>query len=226
MKAWVALAGLWLAAAPAIAQPPPAPWQPAPQPLPGVLRPGPAPAPAPPPRPDPIASTVIQAVMIFGGPAKTEFDRTLDSHGYGASESLWGGDGTVLARVSSWLHLGGRAGVRYRRWKRFGDGDLGATGADLLVLASARWQLGRIVGLGLDAGIGVGHVTVVLREQASAGVSPRFVAGGAMSYRITMRLHALVRVGYEWFRWSDANRFGDDLDLGGLALALGVELRT
>jgi hypothetical protein len=220
-----------LGAASAAAQPPAVPMVP-PGPM---VQPGPAVPPgpaqpasweAPPPEPDPVANTLIQAAITFGSAAQTNWDRALEAHGYASSEGVWGGDATVLLRVSSWLFMGGRAGVRQRRWPRIGDGDLSATGGDLIAMGEARWQLGRIVALGMNAGIGLGHVSVVVRETASAGVSFRAVGGGFMAYRLALRLHALVRVGAEWFRWRNVNRFGHDVDLGGISLSLGIELRT
>lgn len=226
MARLIALVALVVApAVTAAAQPFPAPpAAPPPSPASGFAASVPPPAEEQPPTCDPTIA-VFQAAVVFGGPARTRWDRALEGHGHLPSERLWGGDVTAMVRVAHWLYLGGRAGVRQREWPIEGDGDASATGGDLLFVSSARLGLGRAVAVGLDLGAGFAHVSLGIRDWAHGGAAARFHAGLFGAYRVGTRVNGLIRLGWDAYRLANVNRYGHDVDLGGLGLWLGVEVR-
>ena len=181
--------------------------------------------------PDPADLDLPVAVTLsFGGGAtlsSSSFDSVLLSHDYANSGALYLGDVTVLGRVfDSWLFVGGRLGGRARTFVR-NDGPGGSAGAvDLQAIVMARFQLGRVIDLGVHVGGGGAVVGVALHDGASNGVAPRLTGGIHIGFRITRGVRLLLRGSYDFCRWFAMDRYGDELELGGLSAAVGLEIRS
>lgn len=181
--------------------------------------------------PDPADLDLPVAVMLsFGGGATlsgSSFDSVLLSHDYSNSGALYLGDVTVLGRVfDSWLFVGGRFGGRARTFSR-NDGPGGSAGAvDLQAIVMARFQLGRVIDLGVHVGGGGAVVGVALHDGASNGIAPRLTGGIHVGFRITRGARLFLRGSYDFCRWFGMDRYGDELELGGLSAAIGLEIRS
>jgi len=171
----------------------------------------------------------VQVSLAAGGGATvvgSSLDDALASHDYAVSSALFLGDITVLGRVLDWLSIGGRFGGRGRTFVR-NDGPGGtAGGVDLLVIVMARVQLGRVIELGVHGGAGGAVVGLDLHGAASSGVAPRLTAGVHVGFRVGRGVRLFLRGSYDFFRWFGADRYGDELELGGVSGALGIEVRS
>jgi len=181
--------------------------------------------------PDPADLDLPVAVTISVGGGGTlvssSFDQALLSHDYAASSGFYLGDVTVLGRVfDSWLFVGGRFGGRGRTFLR-NDGPGGSAGAvDLQAIIMARFQLGRVIDLGVHVGGGGAVVGVALHDGASNGIAPRITAGIHIGFRVTRGIRIVLRGSYDFCRWFAMDRYGDELELGGLSAAAGLEVRS
>lgn len=172
----------------------------------------------------PVAVTL--ALGGGAGVAGTTFDTFLASHDYASSSGFYLGDVTVLGRALDWLYVGGRFGGRARTFVR-NDGLGGSAGAvDLQAIVMIRFQLGRLIDLGVHGGVGAAVVGIALHENASNGVAPRATAGVHIGFRLTRGLRILLRGSYDFCRWFGIDRYGDELELGGLSGVLGIEVRS
>ncbi len=159
---------------------------------------------------------------LMGSP----FDAVLLSHDFGTSGAIYQGDVTILGRLLDWLHLGGRIGGRARTFAR-NDGPGGsASVVDLQLILLVRFQLGRVIDLGVHAGAGAGIAGLVLHDDASLGIVPRVTAGVHLGFRVSRGARIFLRASYDFCRWYQMDRFGDELELGGLAGLVGVEVRS
>ncbi|MFO0685490.1 MAG: hypothetical protein U0234_25750 [Sandaracinus sp.] len=171
---------------------------------------------------------VTMQLALGGGSTLTgsSYDAVLVSHDFAASGALYLGDVTILGRLLDWLHLGGRIGGRARTFAR-NDGPGGtASVVDLQVILQVRFQLGRVIDLGVHAGAGAGVAGVALLGDPALGVVPRVTAGVHLGFRVTHGVRIFLRASYDFCRWYQMDRFGDELELGGLAGLVGLEVRT
>lgn len=171
---------------------------------------------------------VTYQLALGGGSTLTgaSYDAVLLSHDFAPSAALYLGDVTILGRLLDWLHLGGRIGGRARTFAR-NDGPGGsASVVDLQLILLVRFQLGRVIDLGVHVGAGAGVAGVVLHDDASLGVVPRITAGVHLGFRISRGLRIFLRGSYDFCRWYQMDRFGDELELGGLAGLVGLEVRS
>lgn len=176
---------------------------------------------------DPDLPVAVQ--LAIGGGATvvpSTFDNVLLSHDYAPSSGFYLGDVTVLGRVLDWLFIGGRFGGRARTFVR-NDGPGGSAGVvDLQAIVMARFQLGRVIDLGIHAGGGAGVIGVALHDSASNGVAPRITAGVHLAFRLGHGVRLFVRGSYDFCRWFGMDRYGDELELGGPSVAVGIEVRS
>ncbi len=171
----------------------------------------------------------VAVIIAIGGGATitgSSFDNVLHAHDYAPSSGVYLGDVTVLGRIFDWLFIGGRFGGRARTFVR-NDGPGGSAGAvDLQAIVMARFQLGRVIDLGLHVGGGGAVVGVALHDGASNGVAPRVTAGVHIAFRIGHGVRLMLRGSYDFCRWFAMDRFSDELELGGLSGAVGLEVRS
>lgn len=171
---------------------------------------------------------VSMQLMIGGGGIvqQSSLDLALRSHDYGTPGGLFAADATISGRLLDWLWLGGRFGGRGRFYTR-NDGPGGhASAFDLMMVLETRFQLGRVVELGVMAGAGAGLVAVLLRDQVSAGVWPRLTAGAHLGLRVAHGVRIVVRFSWDYCTLFDIDRYGSDVELGGPMGALGIEVRS
>jgi hypothetical protein len=171
----------------------------------------------------------VHVTLAAGGGATvvgSSLDSALASHDYAVSSGLFLGDVTVLGRIFDWLSIGGRFGGRGRTFVR-NDGPGGtAGGVDLQLIVMARAQLGRVIDLGVHVGGGGAVVGLALHDGASNGIAPRLTAGVHVGFRLGRGVRIVLRGAYDFFRWYGADRYGDQLELGGVSGALGLEVRS
>jgi hypothetical protein len=171
----------------------------------------------------------VHVTLAAGGGATVvscALDTALVSHDYAVSSAFYLGDVTVLGRIFDWLSIGGRFGGRGRTFVR-NDGPGGsAGGVDLQLIVMARAQLGRVIDLGVHVGGGGAVVGIALHDQAANGIAPRLTAGVHVGFRLSRGVRIMLRGAYDFFRWFSADRYGDDLELGGVSGALGIEVRS
>lgn len=182
------------------------------------------------PGPDTTDADLPVALRLFlgGGStlAATSLDLALRSHDFGAPQGLYMGDISILGRALEWLWIGGRLGGRGRVFPR-NDGTGGdAGGVDLLALVELRFQLGRVFELGAHVGGGGGVAALRIRHDVAVSVVPRVTAGIHLAFRVSRGFRLFLRGAYDYFPWFDMDRYGDDLDLGGLSGAIGLEVRS
>jgi hypothetical protein len=171
---------------------------------------------------------VSMLLMLGGGGVidPSSLDLALRSHDYGTPGGFFAGDVSITGRVLDWLWLGGRFGGRGRFYTR-NDGPGGSAGAfDLMAVVQTRFQLGRIVEIGVMAGAGAALVGVLLRNQLSAGVWPRLTAGVHIGMRIAHGVRIVARFSWDYCTIFDIDRYGSDVELGGPAGAIGIEVRS
>lgn len=176
---------------------------------------------------DPDLPVAVQLSLGGGSTvAGSSFDLVLQSHDYSSSSAFYLGDVTVLGRITDWFFLGGRFGGRARTFVR-NDGPGGTAGVvDLQLIGMVRFQLGRVIDLGVHAGAGAGVAGIALHDTASSGFAPRVTAGIHLGFRIGHGVRLMVRGSYDFCRWYGMDRYGDELELGGLSAALGLEVRS
>lgn len=219
------LGAVWLAlatAAVAHAQPPPGGEFGPPPPAP---TPAQAPAPAREVEPDPPASVSIALGIALGVATQEQLDDTLASLGYERSESVVGGDGTVLFAVTPWLWLGGRALLRARDWGREGHPSVSAMGIGLLAAAEARLTLGRSLGLAFEAGGGGGIASVRMNDSTDSPFAPAAYGGLRLLARLGVGAHFFGRFGYVYFEATDLGGTRLDVNLSGVTFGFGLEVR-
>jgi hypothetical protein len=168
----------------------------------------------------------VLALFVGIGPALgASLDRALVAHRYGSSSAVVLADVSFLGRVNEWLQLGGRLGARGRGWASQ-ERDLAlAGGVDALAMAQARIHFGRSIDLGGSLGIGLGWAGLSLGSGATVALCPRLHGGVTVAFRVARGIRMAARFSWDWFSLYDLDRDGSDLDLGGPALALGLEVR-
>ena len=152
--------------------------------------------------------------------------------------SLWGygsfGTGLVAnleagAMVTPWLTVGGRLGMLRSTSESSGrDGaslslssyDLGAFARFGAVLGQRRVK--GFVGAQLEAG--AQYASIALRGASESAIAPRF-AVLAMGQMIVGPVAFGLRIGPRFGAWSRAGGQDADLDLGGIEVSTGVEVR-
>jgi hypothetical protein len=171
---------------------------------------------------------VSMQLMVGGGGAVqvTSLDLALRSHDYGTPAGFFTVDATLAGRVLDWLWIGGRLGGRGRFYTR-NDGPGGQAGAfDVMAVVQTRFQLGRLVELGVMVGGGGALVGLLLRGQLAAGVWPRLTAGVHLGLRVARGVRIIARFAWDYCTLFDMDRYGSDIELGGPTGALGIEVRS
>ena len=215
---------------PAPAPAPAAQPQPYYYPQPWSAQPQPAPTPPPPVDEGPSlldeSAVFVDGAFSLGAPVDTNLDAVMTTLGYGESPRIWGADVGVGARTLAWLWLGARTGFRQRAWVGDESHVAGAIGFDLLAIAEARFAVNRSLEFGAIAGLGLGHAMLEINDVLDTGIAPRVQIGASLGFGIVEPFRGFARVTYDYFRWSNINSFGHDLDLGGVSFAFGLELRA
>lgn len=189
------------------------------------------PQPLAPPEPEPpslleTSTWLIDAVVTLGATIEGEFDEVLQSHGFGRSPRMWGGDVTYLRRVLPWLWIGGRTGFRARDWlARLRGPSVAVFAPDALAIAEARVAVNRSIELGACAGLGIGFAGLRVQESTEIGVAPRVHGSGTLGFRIADPARGFFRVGWDWFTLSNVTDLADRLHMGGFQVGVGAEIR-
>lgn len=175
---------------------------------------------------EPALPHVVQIHVGLGVALGSSLDEALVAHRYGDSRVVVAGDITFAGRMTEWLHLGARVGARGRGWASAETEPALAGGVDALALGHARGQLGRVVDIGLQLGIGIGWAGLSVQHGSASGFAPRLHGSGIVGFRFAPGARLMVRFAWDWFSVYDLDRYGSDLDLGGPSAAVGLEVRV
>lgn len=156
--------------------------------------------------------------------ADGSYDQILENLGYeengsGKGVAFYGG-----ARLLGPLWLGGRLGMRNRNFQQPND-IANILGVDLLAWADLRFPVGEWIELGARAGVGGSLVWLRLNGETERGATPRLNLAGLVGLPLPGPVRLVVRVGWDFWRWTDAGGSGADVDLGGLVVGGAVEIR-
>lgn len=163
-----------------------------------------------------------QLHAVLGRAKRDDFDRSLRARNYGPSEMIVGAETSLLRVLTKNIAIGGRLGVRGRRWQHF---DLDAAtmfGADAQLLIDARYAFEH-VGLGVAAAGGLGLAAAQLNEVSELRATWRVALEGFLYIEVVGPLRVVARAGYDFF----PAEFGPNLTahLGGFRFGLGFEVR-
>lgn len=150
-----------------------------------------------------------------------DFEEVLAARGYGGGAPSFGGELTALRRLTKWLSLGARLGVRHRHWNHFHLTPATMFGVDLQLVANARW-VARFGDVGVDAAGGLGFAAIRLNGTTDLHVLGRAQAGPMVAIHVVGPLRAIVRFGYDFFQREIA---GYRMNSGGGYFAVGFEVR-
>jgi hypothetical protein len=174
---------------------------------------------------EPLMPGVFQLFLGVGAALDSSLTGALIAHRYADTPVVFQGDATFLGRVTEWLYIGGRLGGRGRGWGSNDAPPAIAGGIDLMAVAHARAYLGRIVDLGAVLGAGIGWAGLTIQGAPSTGFAPRLHGGVVLGFRLAPGVRFAARFAWDWFSLYDLDRYGSDLDIGGPALSVGLEVR-
>jgi hypothetical protein len=175
---------------------------------------------------DPQLPAMWQLHIGMGGAVSSSLDGALVAHLYASSALVFAVDVTVGARVLPWLELAGRVGARGRGWGHAYEQAALAGGVDALGLVVMRGYVGRVVDLGVAAGVGIGVGGLSLHSSTVGSAAPRLHGALFVGFRVAPGVRLLGRFSWDWFSLYDIDRLGSDLELGGPMGSLGVEVRS
>ena len=175
---------------------------------------------------DPQLPAMWQLHIGMGGAVSSSLDGALVAHLYASSALVFAVDVTVGARLLPWLELAGRVGARGRGWGHAYEQAALAGGVDALGLVVMRGYVGRVVDLGVAAGVGIGVGGLSLHSSTVGSAVPRLHGALFVGFRVAPGVRLLGRFSWDWFSLYDIDRLGSDLELGGPMGSLGVEVRS
>lgn len=171
-----------------------------------------------------LRTRVALSLLVLVPEADTRFDGALGTRSYGDSDVGFGAEAALLRRVGdSVFWLGGQFGVRGRHWPHFDLRPAAAVGYDLLGLVQLRIAARRVFEFGAGIGAGAGLVSLGLNGETERYAAWRLRADATFAFRLTGRVRAFARFGYDAYRAHIGGGAGD-LDLGGGLVSAGVEI--
>lgn len=180
----------------------------------------------PPPRPARSErGLAVQVSATVGAPFGSSLDANLGARGYGISPVWLGFDLTLVECLFDWFCVGGRLGARERGWDHPARTPALASGLDVLAVAQARAYTPTGLDLAVQLGLGGGAAVILTEVPSSLFGAPRLNTAVHLGVRLEDGFRLRVLANYDWFIASDLDRYGSDLDLGGLGVALGFEAR-
>ena len=164
---------------------------------------------------------------LLGAPQARGYDDTLIGHGYGGKTQVYGLELALLGRAFAslpFLWLGGAVGLRHRDWVHSEGGAAAGFAPDVRILAELRVGLSARVEAGVRLGAGGGLASVAMNDGASSGFAPRLEAAALLGFGLGGDVRGFFRIGWDYFVVQDLGGAGD-LDFGGVAAAVGAEIR-
>lgn len=164
------------------------------------------------------------SLLAFVPESDTRFDGAIGARSYGDSDTGFGGEAGFLRRAGdSVFWFGGQFGVRARHWPHFDLPPAAAVGYDLLALLQLRVAARRVFEFGAGVGAGAGMISLGLNGHTERYAAWRLRADATFAFRLTGRVRAFARFGYDAYRANVGGGAGD-LDLGGGLISAGVEI--
>ena len=170
------------------------------------------------------AGFLVQTSFFVSSTAVGELDGALRAHGYRSSDRAWGGNASCLWRAVGVLWLGGRLELRARDWDRDGGVPASALGLSGMGVAHLRLVTGRSFEVGISAGAGLGGAGLEVNESTEVAFAVALHAGAHMGMNIVEPVRAFISLGYDFLQGFDFNESGHDIDLSGVAFAVGLEV--
>lgn len=163
-----------------------------------------------------------QLHAVLGRARVDDFDRALRARNYGPGEMIVGAETSLLRVLTKQIAIGGRLGVRGRRWLHYDLDAATMLGADAQLLLDARYSFEH-VGLGVAAAGGLGLAAAQLNEVTEVRATWRVSLEGFFYIALVGPLRIVARAGYDFFPAD----FGPNAtaQLGGFRFGIGFEVR-
>lgn len=175
---------------------------------------------------DLVESTVaVDVAVLAGGTQDMNSDQAMAALGYVTDEQILGADLGFVARTAPWLWLGARTGFRTRTWERGTGRSAGVIGNDLLAVAQVRFRFAKTFDFVIAGGVGLGHVVWQIEDGVTSGLAPRAQGSIQLGVSLFRGLRIFVRLGWDYFQWSNTDDTDLDVSLGGGSGAGGIEVR-
>ncbi|MDW8247464.1 MAG: hypothetical protein RMJ84_12920 [Sandaracinaceae bacterium] len=160
-----------------------------------------------------------------GVPLESSYAQRLETLGHGDGLPVYTLDMALSHAIFSWLHLGARFDARMRFWMRT---ERQLIGVQLFALLPALWfrfAFGGIFEIGGSVGGGGGAGNAWSQLMSTWAFVPRISANLHVGMRLAEGFRVFLRAGGDVAIWGGLDAAGSEVDVGGVSIAFGTEVR-